>query len=398
MKILFIHRNYPAQFGRIAVWLARNGWDVTYATARPGVRSAQMRIVRFYEHRETSSETHHYLSEAESAVIAGQGLARVGLSMANKGYRPDVVVAHSGWGVGFFVKDVWPEAKYVQYAEWYYKYPYVDRTSHNSGQHRVEESARARMRNVPFWLDFSAADAIISPTHYQASCFPKKVRKHITVLNDGFDTQIHRPAPRDIEFLKAHGIPPEAEIITYIARGMEPTRGFPEAMKAFELLQKKRSNLHLVVIAKDQIAYGSKTKTASWKERMLNTLSLDTSRLHFTGHLPRAVMIKFLQASNTHLYLSAPFVLSWSFVEAMACAAPIVAARSAPVEEFMTNRESGLLVNSYDTNEVVNAVKELIDDQNLAMRLGKAARKKVVANLDGESIAFPEQARFFSNL
>ncbi|WP_375229766.1 glycosyltransferase [Roseobacter sp. S98] len=398
MKILFIHKNFPAQFGRFATWLAEQGWDVTYATARQGVRSADMRIVNFREHRAPSSGTHHYLTGTERAVIAGQGMVRTAISLQESGYRPDIVVAHSGWGVGFYVKDVWPDAKYVQYAEWYYNYPHADGTPYFKAQHPVEESARARTRNAPFWLDFSAADATICPTEYQASTFPPKARDYITVLSDGFDTRAHCPGPRDLSFPEAAGIPDDAKLVTYIARGMEPTRGFPEVMRAAERLLAKRPDTHVVIIAGDRVAYGPQNDGPSWKERMLAELEIDPSRLHFTGLVPRSAMIGFLRASDAHLYLSAPFVLSWSFVEAMACAAPIVGARSAPVEEFMTHEEHGMLVDPYNTDEVAEAILRLLDDPGYARRLGNAAREKAVAGYDGETVAFPRAAGFLSDL
>ncbi|MEP2639512.1 MULTISPECIES: glycosyltransferase [Rhodobacterales] len=398
MKILFIHKNYPAQFGRLAYWLAGQGWDVTYATARDDVRSDLLNIVPFQIHREPSKQTHHYLIGTERAVLSGQGLVRTALALKEKGYQPDVVVAHSGWGVGFFVKDVWPQTKYVQYAEWYYTYPHADRTADFTPKHPVEEGAKARTRNAPFWLDFSAADATVCPTQYQASTFPDKIQDHITVLNDGFDTKTHCPAPRDTAFLEAQGVPPEAKLVTYIARGMEPTRGFPDVMRAVEALQKLRDDVHVVIIADDRVAYGAKGPGPSWKERMLEALDLDVSRIHFVGLVPRRSMVKFLQASNAHLYLSAPFVLSWSFVEAMACGTPIVAARSAPVEDFMTHGESGLLVDPTATGDVVQALQDIIDAPELAGQLGARARSEIVRKYDGETIIFPRAARFFGDL
>lgn len=398
MKIMFIHKNYPAQFGRFAIWLAQHGWDVTYATTRNDVASNDLRIVRFDEHREPSAKTHHYLTGTERAVIAGQGLLRTAIALKKAGYEPDIVVAHSGWGVGFFVKDIWPHAKYVQYAEWYYNFPYEDKTPYIRVKNPIDESARTRIRNAPFWLDFSAADATLCPTKYQASRFPDKIRGQISVINDGFDTRSLKPASRDPVFLETQGVPADAELLTYIARGMEPARGFPEVMKAIETLQKERPALHAVVIAGDRVVYGAKNANPSWKAKMLEELDLDLSRIHFVGLVSKPNMIKYLQASDAHLYLSAPFVLSWSFLEAMACAAPIVAARSEPVEEFMSHQRSGLLVDPYDTQEVVCAIETLLDNKDKAQKLAVAARDEMTSKYDADSIIYPHRAQFFSSL
>lgn len=398
MKILFIHKNFPAQFGGVALWLAEQGWDVTFATSRAGVTARDIRIVHFEDHRPPSPQTHHYLQGAEQAVISGQALVRTAQQLKSQGYRPDIVVAHSGWGVGTFVKDVWPDTKFVQYAEWYYSYPPVDRTSPAAPGHEMEERARSRARNAPFWLDFSAADATICPTRYQASRFPQKIRHLITVLSDGFDTVLHRPGPRDDAMLEEQGIPKDARIVTYIARGMEPMRGFHHLMKTIERVQKTRLDVHFVIIAEDRVAYGSATAGPTWKERMLAECDLTLSRVHFLGRVPRHTMIRWLQATDTHLYLSAPFILSWSFVDAMACAAPIIAARSEPVAEFMTDAHSGVLVDPADTACVAQAIETLVDAPERAHLLGRNAREEIVAHYDAEKMIFPRHLRFYADL
>ncbi|MEM9577547.1 MAG: glycosyltransferase [Pseudomonadota bacterium] len=398
MKILFVHKNYPAQFGQIAHWLVKRGWDVTFATARKDVRSSTIRVIHFEDHREASNETHHYLTGSEEAVISGQGVVRAVLRLKRQGYHPDVVVAHSGWGVGLFVKDVWPGTKYVQYAEWYYR---SGRAGDDGAQEEsldIDARARTRVRNAPFWLDFSAADATLCPTRYQASRFPQKIQNSITVLNDGFDTDLHCPGPRNTAMLDAQGIPEDARIVTYIARGMEPLRGFPQVMKTVALLQKSRRDIHFVIIADDRVAYGPRQNAPSWKNRMLAELDLVLSRLHFVGLVPRSRMIEYLRASSAHLYLSEPFILSWSFVEAMACAAPIVATRSPPVKEFMTDERTGLLVDPTVTQEVADAIESLVDDPQRAGRLGEAARSDIVTQYDANTIIFPRHQQFYTDL
>ncbi len=397
MKLLFIHTNFPAQFGGLGRWLAEQGCDVTFAT-RSRAGSDDLKIVRFQDHRQASPATHHYLRGTERAVITGQSFARAALRLKRQGYTPDVVVAHSGWGAGLFAKDIWPDAKYVQYIEWYYTHPAIDRTPHNAPGPDEEERARARVRNAPFWLDFSAADASVCPTRFQAERFPDKTRPHLTILRDGVDTSLHAPGDRDPALLAAHGIPPASKIVTYIARGMEPMRGFPEFMRTVAELQHRRPDVHAVVIGEDRVAYGPARKGPSWKDRMLEELSLDPDRLHFTGHVPRTMMVRFLQASDAHVYLSAPFVLSWSFLEAMSCATPIVAADNDPVREFMRNGESGLLVDPYDIPDVVAAIERLLDDPEMSRRIGMAARATILGECDAFDIAYPKYKAFLSSL
>ncbi len=397
MKLLFIHNNFPAQFGGLGRWLARQGCDVAFAT-QCRAASDELRIVRFQDHRQASPATHHYLRGTERAVITGQSFARVALGLRRQGYTPDVVVAHSGWGAGLFAKDIWPDTRYVQYIEWYYSHPAIDLTPHQVPGPDEEERAKARIRNAPFWLDFSAADASVCPTRFQADRFPEKFRSHLSVLRDGVDTGLHSPGGRDPELLAAYGIPPAARIVTYIARGMEPMRGFPEFMRSVAELQRRRPDAHVVVIGEDRVAYGPATNGPSWKHRMLEDLSLDPDRLHFTGLVPRSKMVKFLQASDAHVYLSAPFVLSWSFLEAMSCAAPIVAADNDPVREFMRDGESGHLVDPHDIPNVVEAIEGLLDDPETSRRIGKAARAAILSECDAFDIAYPKYKAFLSSL
>ena len=398
MRILFIHNNFPAQFGGLAAWLAARGWDVTFATQRRDARHRGIRIVPYGTHRSASPDTHHYLRGTEQAVITAQGFARAAIALRREGYTPDVVVAHTGWGPGLFVKDVWPDTAYVQYAEWYYTHPAVDRTLHHPPGDPIDERARARARNAPFWLDYSAADATVCPTRFQADRFPAKVRGGIVVLHDGVDTDLHRPGPRDAALLAGLGIPVAAPVVTYIARGMEPTRGFPEFMQAVAVLQRRRRDVHVVLVGEDRVAYGPQPDGPTWKTRMLETLPLDTRRLHFAGLLPRSRMIGLLRSSQAHVYLSAPFVLSWSFLEAMACAAPIVAADTAPVREFMADGMTGSLVEPSDPEAVAGAIAGLLAAPEEARSMGLRARGHAVQTFDAHTLSYPRYARFLEEV
>lgn len=398
MRILFIHKNFPAQFGALGAWLARaRQWDVTYATQKKGVAAKGIRVVGFEDHRENTDGVHHYVAGTERAVITGQGFVRTAVALRKQGYTPDVVMAHSGWGVGIFAKDVWPTASYVPYVEWWYKSPPLDRTPHDKAGDPLDEAARTRVRNVPSWLDFGSADAVVCPTEYQKSTFPDDLRAGISVLPDGLDTDLHAPGPRNAEMLAEYGIPTDAEIVTYVARGMEPARGFPEMMKAVSALQAARPNLHAVIVGEDRIAYGAKN-AESWKERMLAELPFDETRLHFTGLVPRARMVEIMRASDLHFFMSAPFVLSWSFLDAMACGCPIVAGDSAPVREFMTHEKEGLLCDMYDPASVLSAATRMLDAKEEMQALRGAARARILATHDAERVAYPKKAEFFEAL
>ena len=398
MRILFIHKNFPAQFGALGLWLAANkGWDVTFATQREGVSHNKIRILRFTDHRETTKGIHHYVAGTERAVITGQGFVRLAVQMRRQGYVPDIVVAHSGWGPGIFAKDVWPETLYVPYVEWWYRAPAVDATPHDKQGDPLDQAARTRVRNAPSWLDFTSADAVIAPTEFQRSTFPDDLAAKITVLPDGMDTTLHSPGPRDPAMLAEYGVPEDAEILTYIARGMEPARGFPEMMGALQTLMKSRPRLHAFIVGEDRIAYGARD-AGSWKERLLKELDLDTARLHFTGLVSRKRMVEILRAGNVHLYVSAPFVLSWSFLDAMASGALIVAHDTPPVREFMSHEKEGLLTDMYDPAALVAAIGRALDEGPALAPLRDAARAAMLSRMDAESVAYPAKVAFFEGL
>ncbi len=271
MRILFIHSNFPAQFGQLGEWLANQGWDVTFATARKDVPpGGKIRVVQFEPHRDITKGVHNYVAGLEKAVITGQGFVRAAVELRKQGYAPDIIVAHSGWGVGMFAKDVWPDAKFVPYFEWYYRSPAVDSTPHDPAKRDpLDQAAYTRVRNTPFYLDFSSADAALAPTKFQAAQFPDDLRKQLTVMHDGIDTKLHAPGGRDPEIMAELGIPEDAEIISWVTRGMEPARGFPEMMKAVAELQKSRPKLHIIIVGEDRVAYGSKVAVKSWKAKMI---------------------------------------------------------------------------------------------------------------------------------
>ncbi|GMG82984.1 glycosyltransferase family 4 protein [Paralimibaculum aggregatum] len=397
-KILFVHTNFPAQFGFLGQRLAAAGWETAFATARANTRSEVFRILPFEEGRGITRGIHPYLGSTERAVIKGQMAARAFYAARKGGYRPDIVMAHSGWGAGLFAKDVWPDAVFIPYLEWWYNYPPVD--SGFLGDFRDDEDnrLRQRVRNTPLMTDIVTADAALAPTRFQAGQFPEKLRRDITVIHDGVDTETHAPAPERPAAIGALDISAMPEIVTYATRGMEPQRGFPEFMRALEILQARRPRLHAIIVGEDRVAYGRRLPEGdSWKKRMLAECRLDPARTHFTGHLPRPDYLAVLQASDAHVYLTVPFVLSWSMLEAMSAGCALVAADVAPVREFVGDGETGRLVPFHEPAGIAAGVEEMLDDRALARRLGVAARAHIREAYDLERV-FAEKKAWLEGL
>lgn len=398
MKALFVHKNWPAQFGGFGAYLKRSGWDVAFATQREEARSDTMRIVRFESHRASSSSTHPYLRSLEEAVIAGQGLARAAMTLSRSGWAPDVIVSHSGWVAGAFAKSVWPGAVFVPYFEWFYHFPPVDRTAYDKPVEPLDASARTRARNLPFMMDFDAAEVGLIPTAFQAEQFPSWMRDRLVVMHDGIDTDFHCPGPGEAARAR-YAIPAGAELVTSLARGMEPHRGFPEIMRAIAKLQKRRPNLHAVIVGEDRVAYGAKLPEGqSWKERVLGELDLDLERVHFPGRIPRNEMVELLRASDAHLYVTVPFVLSWSMLEAMSIGCVLVASDVAPVREFVADGRTGLLVPQGDVDALVARVEAALDAQGGRGAIRANARQQIRDQLDAERILYPRKRDLLKSL
>lgn len=386
MQVLFLHNNFPAQFGAVAAYLRDAGWDVWFGTAREKSALRGVRVFNYAPHRGVGEKTHPYAANFENAILHGQAVARAGLKLKEKGLSPDIVVAHSGWGPGVFVKDIWPTAAYVGYFEWYYRADAPDvefLREDDDGERSMDDQLRGRARNAAILTDLAACDLGICPTYFQASQFPVFLRKKLRIMHDGIDTETYCAKPGDGLDIPGAKIPPGADILTYVARGMEPYRGFPQFVAAASTLMEKRPNLHVVIVGEDRVAYGKRLKEGdSYKKRALELFSFDESRLHFTGLLPRNKYLQVLQASTVHAYLTIPFVLSWSMMEAMSAECAIVASDTAPVTEMLTHEESGLMVNMRENGEIVAAIERLLDDPALRQRLGVAARERIVSNFD----------------
>jgi len=300
----------------------------------------------------------------EDAVLTGQAVYRLCHGLKQRGFVPDVVCAHSGWGPALYVKEIFPQCRLVGYFEWFY------RTSGGDADFLAplgeDDRLRLATRNASLLLDLAAVDIAVCPTRFQVGTFPERLRPLLSVLHDGVDTDYFTPAA------------PEGEIVTYATRGMEPYRGFPQFMRAAALIQRRRPNVRIVVAGDDRVVYG--VRGESWKDRMLAELDgrLDLDRLHFAGTLPAEQYRALLQASSAHVYLTVPFVLSWSLLDAMACGAPIVGSDTQPVREVIDGG-NGVLADFHSPEDLADKVVGLLEDRERARALGAAARATVEA-------------------
>jgi len=372
MRLLVVHQNFPGQFSHLVrAWAARPGWDVRGLgrETAPGLPGFS-KLVRYKLARSGHAGQHPYLRQMENATLHGQAAARAMLAMRSGGFTPDVILAHPGWGETLYAKDVFPSARLVHFCEWYYQAEGADLGFDPEFPLSFDDRARIRTWNALHTLNLIACDAAVTPTHWQKSRHPEIFHPKIVVQHEGIDTEALGPDPHaSIRLPSGQVLKAGDPVVTYVARNLEPYRGFHVFMRALEQIQKRHPTAHAVIVGADEVSYGAAPKDApNWREKMLREVSLDPLRTHFLGRIPRSQYLRVLQVSAAHVYLTYPFVLSWSLLEALAVGAPIVASSTAPVHEVIQHKRNGLLVNFFDFLGIAEMVLQQLQDSAFPLR------------------------------
>ena len=283
--------------------------------------------------------------------------------------------AHAGWGPSLFIKDIFPDSKLCCFFEWFYHAHGSDADFDPSFPLDADGEARIRAKNATILLELNNCDQGLCPTYWQKAQFPKEFHSKLEVLHDGIDTDFFKPKPNSTLKLPSLGLDLSHvdEVVTYVGRGMEPYRGFPQFMESVVEVQRRRPHCHVVVVGEDRVAYGTPLANGkTYKQLMLDKLSLDPSRLHFTGPLPYPEYKQVLQASTAHVYLTRPFVLSWSMLEAMATGCLVIGSDTEPVREVIEDGRNGLLSNFFSPKDIAERVDQALDspEQMAVVRSG----------------------------
>jgi hypothetical protein len=383
MRLLVVHQNFPGQFGHLVkAWAQRPGWDVRGLgrDTAPGLPGFD-KLMRYKLGRKGHPQQHHYLRQMEMATLHGQAAARAMLEMRKSGFTPDVILAHPGWGETLYAKDVFPNARLVHYCEWYYNAEGQDLGFDPEFPITFDDRARIRTWNALHTLKLTNCDAAVSPTRWQKSRHPEIFLPKITVQHEGIDTENLGPDPT--AWVKTpNGVVLKAgePVITYVARNLEPYRGFHVFMRALGKIQKAHPTCHTLIVGGDGVSYGRRpTKAKTWREQMLAEVTLDPTRTHFLGRLPYQDYVRALRVSAAHVYLTYPFVLSWSLLEAMACGAPIVASDTAPVREVLRDGENARLAGFANAGGLASAVLHVLESRLTSRALGERAHESAMA-------------------
>lgn len=410
MKILLIHQNFPGQYKHLAPALVAQGHTVVALTLRVKEYTTWKGVSIFpYKVARGSGKTvHPWLTDFETKLLRAEACHDAAVMLRDrKGFHPDVILGHPGWGETLFLRDVWPEARLGLYCEFFYRGgpPYTGFDPEFPPRAASKDALRLRMKNINNTLHFQVADKGISPTAFQADTFPDPFRKKISVIHDGVNTRaLARNPAASFTVQDGPRLTRNDEVITFVNRNLEPYRGYHVFMRALPELLKARPNARVVIVGGDGVSYGEKPpKGKTWKQIYIDEVrdqipDADWARVHFVGSLPYSQFIALLQVSRLHIYLTYPFVLSWSLLETMSVEGTILASDTAPVRELIEDGVTGALVDFFDTSALVEKASALLDDPETSARLGQAARAHVQQGYDLETVCMPRQLQWVSDL
>lgn len=407
MKILFIHQNFPAQFKHLAPALHTAGHDVRALTiqgkALPGIP-----VLHSRPQRSNTKDIHPLALEFETKLIRGEASLGAMRKLDQSGWQPDVVVAHPGWGESLFVKDIWPQTRLLNFIEFHYKAEGRDMGfDPEFGVPDLAQRARLRIKNANNLLALESMDWGLSPTQWQRNSVPTPWQNKIEVVFDGIETARVKPDTTvHIELKHANGktlrmVRAGQPVLTFVARELEPYRGYHRFMRALPDIQAQCPEAITLIVGGDGGGYGAPpAKGTTWKSTFLNEVKdrLDLSRIHFMDKLPYEHYLRVLQVSACHVYLTYPFVLSWSCVEALSSGCLVVGSDTPPVREVINHGENGLLVDFFDTQALVEQVRQALTEPERFQHLRKAARERVVREFDLKTVCLPAQLQLIDRL
>jgi glycosyltransferase involved in cell wall biosynthesis len=409
VNILFVHQNFPGQYKHLAPAMARQGNTVigigeaenikkkgTQALSQAGVK-----VVGYNTPKGASPSTHHYIRGLESGVRRGQAIVRATMQLREQGFIPDIVCAHPGWGEALYLRDVFPEAKHLYFLEFFYRSRGSDVGFDPEFPNQLDDLFRVRTKNATLLLSLEAMDWGVSPTAWQRDQHPAVYHDRISVIHDGIDTKTVKPNSEAQVTVEGGTLTGKDEVITYVARNLEPYRGFHIFMRSLPELLRRRPNAHVLIVGGDDVSYGRRPPEGeTYRQKYLAEVEdqIDRDRVHFLGKVPYQLYLSVLQISSAHIYLTYPFVLSWSMLEAMAAGCLVIGSATPPVEEVLRHNENGLLVDFFQTKEIVDAIDQVFADPDRMQWLRENARKTVVENFDLESVCLPQHIQLIETL
>ncbi len=393
-RVLFIHNGSPGRFMFLNAALAERGWERAHigppdATDLPGARN-----MRWKYERGTTKGILPVAVRAEADLIRGEGAAGMAAELKKDGFVPDIIIGHPGWGEMVFLKEIFPQARQIQIGELFYRARNTDyEFDKEFAQSELAGALRVHAKNAILALSHTDADRIVCPTPYQASTLPAVFQSRVDIIHEGVDTKkAHRLSRFGIR-LNGKLIDGSKPVFTFVNRAFEPLRGFHIFMRALPRLLEQVPDADVLLIGQDRDKiYGATPKAGgTWKSVMMAEVGdrLDMSRVHFTGKLPYDDLMKMLSLSWAHVYMTYPFVLSWSLLDAMACECLLVGSDTEPVRDVIRHGENGLLFDFFNHDQLADMLTAIARDPGAYAHLRTAARRTVVEEYDREAVCLP---------
>ena len=395
MRFLFVHTNFPGQFRHIAPALVQRGHEVVCLgsdTARPlpGVR-----LIQYSFTLPDVSATHPFARSFDINCHRAEQIFRSLRTLNAEGFTPDVIVVHPGWGEALPLRMIFRDARIIAYCEFYY--------CHSGGADlefdpefpvmALDSRVGLNLRNAANLLALAESDAAIAPTQWQRSIFPREFHSKISVVHEGIHTDVAAPSTDAfVQISNGPRLTLANEVITYVARNLEPVRGFHIFMRSLPEILRRRPNAHVLIVGGDDVSYGARAPEGkTWRDVYLDEIrgSIDPARVHFTGILRYVDYLQVLKISTVHVYLTHPFVLSWSMLEALSTGCLLVGSDTGPVQEVIDG-SNGLLVPFLDVDALSLAVADCIEKRESLQGMRDKARRDMIDRFDLNRRCLPD--------
>ena len=390
MRYLFVHQNFPGQFLHLVRHLVRKpGTEIIFITEEnpnhiPGVRKVTYQTPPFGH-----PTTFKVAVDFEAATMRAAIVAGLANNLKSLGFKPDMIIGHHGWGEMLNMVDVWPDVPLLGYYEYFYRTQGLDVGFDPEFAIPPENYARVRAKNAVNLTALNNPGLGQTPTRFQHATYPEWARRRITMLPEGVNLADCAPDPESRPrpyALNGFQVQPGEKLVTYVARDLEPYRGFHIMMRAIPRLLRSRPDVKIILVGGDGVSYGARLVGTTWREYMLREVGayLDPDRVLFAGKVEYRAFLRMLQRSDAHVYLTYPFVASWSLREALACGCTIVASDTAPVHEFITDGVTGVLTPCLDPARLAERVLALLDsaDDNGQLRANARRFAETTLRLD----------------
>ena len=379
MRLLLVHQNFPGQFRDLAPALCDRGHELKAIGSSQRPCDPRIEVLRYSYNKPERSGIHQLTQEVDEWIRRGELVAEAAMGLKQRGWAPDLVLAHPGWGEAMLLRQVFPASPLVVWPELWLK------PEHMGLAGQTLAVPQLHYLRVKDWLvDGAMADAAaaVLPTQYQASTFPERWQNKIQVIHEGVAPELfEQQRLRSLQLRPDLTLGPEVPVVTFISRNLEPMRGFPLFMKALPALQQQQPNVHVVIVGGDELSYSNGPAAGTWRDVLLQELEgqLDLSRVHFLGRVPHSELIKIYRRSNLHVYLSEAFVLSWSLTELLACGTPVLAMANPMLEELIEPGTNGALWRG-DAPSLGQAIHQLLADPERLQRWGATSRERMRAH------------------